>query len=253
MFFKGIISEDYMVETLDEGWNSCYPLTSPRPQPDFAVGFKRKAFTREELEILLPYVGSSFSKSQSYFLATYLMCFPFLTCEAKCGAAGLDVADRQNAHSMTVAVRSVMELFRAAKCLADVQREILGFSFSHDAQSIRMYAHYFDVVDEAVQYHRHKIRSFDFTELDGKNKQTAYNFVRGIYSSWVPGHLARIKSAVARLPRLSEDVEDSALQPQSASQSVVSQSDVDTFSEVDVPPDSSTSEYASCSAKRAKN
>jgi len=33
------------------------------------------------------------------------MYFPFLTCEVKCGAAALDVADRQNAYSMTMAVR----------------------------------------------------------------------------------------------------------------------------------------------------
>ncbi len=30
-------------------------------------------------------------------MATYYMHFPFLTCDVKCGAAALDVADRQNA------------------------------------------------------------------------------------------------------------------------------------------------------------
>ena len=44
-------------------------------------------------------------------MATYYMYFPFLTCEVKCGAAALDVADRQNAHSMTLAVRGIVELF----------------------------------------------------------------------------------------------------------------------------------------------
>ncbi len=43
------------------------------------------------------------------------MYFPFLTCEVKFGAAALDVADRQNAHSMTLAVRGVVELFRLKK------------------------------------------------------------------------------------------------------------------------------------------
>ena len=37
------------------------------------------------------------------------------TCEVKCGAAALDIADRQNAHSMTLAVRGIVELFRAVK------------------------------------------------------------------------------------------------------------------------------------------
>jgi hypothetical protein len=43
------------------------------------------------------------------------MYFPFLTCEVKCGAAALDVADQQNAHSMTIAVRGIVELFRLVK------------------------------------------------------------------------------------------------------------------------------------------
>lgn len=32
---------------------------------------------------------------QSFFMATYYLFFPFLICEVKCGAAALDVADRQ--------------------------------------------------------------------------------------------------------------------------------------------------------------
>ena len=39
------------------------------------------------------------------------MYFPFLTCEVKCGAAALEIADRQNAYSMTLAVRGIVELF----------------------------------------------------------------------------------------------------------------------------------------------
>ena len=43
------------------------------------------------------------------------MYFPFLTCEGKCGAAALDIADRQNAYNMTLAVRGIVELFCAVK------------------------------------------------------------------------------------------------------------------------------------------
>ena len=35
-------------------------------------------------------------------MATNLMYFPFLTCEVKGAAAALDVADRPNAHGMTM-------------------------------------------------------------------------------------------------------------------------------------------------------
>jgi hypothetical protein len=40
------------------------------------------------------------------------MYFPFLTSEVKCGASALDIADRQNAHSQTVALRGLIELFQ---------------------------------------------------------------------------------------------------------------------------------------------
>ena len=49
---------------------------------------------------------------KSYFITTYYMYLPFLTCEVKCGAAALDVADRQNAYSITIAVRGIVEFFR---------------------------------------------------------------------------------------------------------------------------------------------
>jgi len=51
------------------------------------------------------------------------MYFPFLTCEVKCGSAALDIADRQNAHSMTLAVRGVVELFRLEKREKEFHRE----------------------------------------------------------------------------------------------------------------------------------
>jgi hypothetical protein len=101
-----------LTESVNEGWNNSIPLTTTRPQPDYAVGFRREAFTEEQLEKLQPFVGEL--TDQSSFMATYLY-FPFLTCEIKCGAAALDVADRQNAHSMTLAVRALVELFRLIK------------------------------------------------------------------------------------------------------------------------------------------
>jgi hypothetical protein len=40
------------------------------------------------------------------------MYFLFLIYEVKCSAIALDVVDRQNAHSITLVVRGVVELFR---------------------------------------------------------------------------------------------------------------------------------------------
>ncbi|KAK0256993.1 hypothetical protein LTS00_018251, partial [Friedmanniomyces endolithicus] len=94
---------DILVESVNEGWNNSIPLIKTRPQPDYSAGFRRSAFTNEQLQKLQPFVGEL--TDMSYFMATYYMYFPFLTCEVKCGAAALDIADRQNAHSMTLAVQ----------------------------------------------------------------------------------------------------------------------------------------------------
>jgi hypothetical protein len=129
-----------LTESVNEGWNNSIPFTQTRPQPDYAVGFRREAFIEEQLKKLQPFVGEL--TDQSFFMATYYLYFPFLTCEVKCGAAALDVADRQNAHSMTLAVRAVVELFRLVKREKELNREITAFSISHDYRSVRIYGHY---------------------------------------------------------------------------------------------------------------
>lgn len=125
-----------LIESTNEGWNSSLPLTGTRPQPDYAVGFKRKAFTEDQLHKLSPFIGDFIAGDQSFFMATYQMYFPFLTCEVKCGAAALDIADRQNAHSMTLAGRAVVELFRLIRRENELNRQILAFSISHDHRSV---------------------------------------------------------------------------------------------------------------------
>ncbi|KAF5537316.1 hypothetical protein FPHYL_12762 [Fusarium phyllophilum] len=97
---------DCLIESTNEGWSNSLPLTSTQPRPDFSVGFRRRAFSEEQLEKLSPFIGNFIAGDQSFFMATYQMYFPFLTCEVKCGAAALDIADRQKAHSMTLAVRA---------------------------------------------------------------------------------------------------------------------------------------------------
>jgi hypothetical protein len=104
---------DHLIENVNEGWTGSIPVEGPRPQPDYSVGFRRSAFIDEQLRKLDPLIGSVYDTS--VFGATYRMYFPFFTCEVKCGAAALDIADRQNAHSMTLAVRGVVELFRLVK------------------------------------------------------------------------------------------------------------------------------------------
>lgn len=129
-----------LIESTNEGWNNSIPVTKTRPQPDYSVGFRREAFTEEQLKRLEPFVGDL--TDTSFFMVTFFMYFPFLTCEVKCGGAALDIADRQNAHSMTMAVRGVVELFRLMKREKELHREILAFSISHDHRTVRIYGHY---------------------------------------------------------------------------------------------------------------
>ena len=181
---------DILIDNVNEAWTGSIPVEGPRPQPDYAVGFDKSAFTDEQIEKLNPLIGSVFDTS--FFVATYRMYFPFLTCEVKCGTVALDIADRQNAHSMTIAVRGVVELYRAVKCEKELNREILAFSVSHDHRSVRIYGHYLVIDEKKTTFYRHAIRTFDFTELDGKDKWTAYRFTKNVYDVWMPTHLKRI-------------------------------------------------------------
>lgn len=187
-----------LIESVNEGWNSSIPLTKPRPQPDYSVGFRREAFTETQLQKLQPFVGDL--TDNSYFMGTWYMYFPFFSSEVKCGAAALDVADRQNAHSMTLAVRGVVELFRLVKREKELHREIIAFSISHDHRSVRIYGHYPVIEGKKTTFCRHPIHEFSFTALDGKEKWTAYKFTKSVYDTWMPIHFKRLCSAIDAIP-----------------------------------------------------
>ncbi|KAF2123827.1 hypothetical protein P153DRAFT_401720 [Dothidotthia symphoricarpi CBS 119687] len=189
-----------LVEAVNEGWNNAVPVTKTRPQPDNSVGFKRNAFSDTQHEKLSPFIGDFIAGAQSYFMATYYMYFPFLTCEVKCGAAALDIADRQNAHSMTLAVRGVVELFWLARREDEINREILAFSISHDHRTVRIYGYYAVLDGLNTSFYRYPIREFSFQELDGRERWTAYKFIKGVFKYWMPMHFARLCSAIDHVP-----------------------------------------------------
>ncbi|KND87240.1 hypothetical protein TOPH_08104 [Tolypocladium ophioglossoides CBS 100239] len=197
---NGATELERLIESTNEGWNNSVPLTGTRPQPDYSVGFRREAFTEDQLEKLSPFIGDWIAGDQSFFMATYLMYFPFLTCEVKCGATALDVADRQNAHSMTLAIRAVVELFRLVKREKELDRKVLGFSVSHDHRIVRLYGHYPVVEGKDTKFYRNPIRTFDFTDLEGKDRWSAYRFVKNVYDLWMPKHFRLLCSAIDQLP-----------------------------------------------------
>ena len=77
---------------------------------------------------------------------------------------------------------------------------LLAFSISHDHRSVRIYGHYPIIDGKNTTFHRHPIRTFDVTELEEKEKWTAYKFTRNVYDIWMPAHLKRICSVIDDLP-----------------------------------------------------
>ncbi|KAK1080729.1 hypothetical protein LTR33_005291 [Friedmanniomyces endolithicus] len=137
------------IDSVNEGWNNSFPITKTRPQPDFAIGFRREAFAQDQLDRMHRIVGVF--NEQSYFMATRYMSFPFLTCEVTCGAAALDVADRQNAHNTAIAVKTVVELLRAVKLEKELHRKVLAFSVSHDHRTIRIHGDYAEITESETK------------------------------------------------------------------------------------------------------
>ncbi|EHA58503.1 hypothetical protein MGG_08683 [Pyricularia oryzae 70-15] len=193
-------SYKHLIESVNAGWNNLMPLIGTRPQPDYSVGFRREGFTNGQLRKLSPFIGEVLFGDKSFFMATYYIYFPFLTCEVKCGAGAFDVANRQNAHSMTLATRTIVELFRTVKRESEINREILAFSISHDHRLVRIYGHYPVISGEDTTYYRHPIHEFSFTALDGKDKWTVYRFTKNVYDTWMPAYFQRICSAIDQLP-----------------------------------------------------
>ena len=257
----GATDLDILVESVNEGWNNSIPITSPRPQPDFVVGFRRSVFSDVQFSKVQPLFGDI--SSLSYFRATYYMFFPFLTCEVKYGATGLDLADRQNAHSMTLAVRGIVELFKLGKREKELHRELRTFSISHDHRTVRLYGYYPVFDGSKMEIYRHQIHTFDIMALNGKEKWTTYKFTVAVYHHSL-NLLKRIRSLVDDLPpdfalELSQQSEPQLSEPSGLSQQLEDQvlaeipnSQPNQFNLQQMTPDTSTQEKSASKKKKQK-
>lgn len=93
-----------------------------------------------------------------------------------------------------------MTLYRICSQETQVDGKILGFSVSHNHQQVHISGHYASIQSSVTTYHRHMIRAFNFRDLDGKERWTAYSFVKNVYDHWVPGHFQAIRRILALLP-----------------------------------------------------
>ena len=190
----------HLIFNINERWGESISITTMKPQPDRCVGFDSSAFTWPRQQRLKQCIGH-FTPIEyvSTFLATWKMYFPFFACEAKSGIGDLDVADKQNAHSMTMAVRGIVDLFKLVNREDELHRKILAFSISHDASIVRIYGHYALIENRTATYYRHSIREFSFTSENGKDKWTAYQFTKNVYLEFMPILHKMICSAIDQI------------------------------------------------------
>ncbi|EEH45582.1 uncharacterized protein PADG_01732 [Paracoccidioides brasiliensis Pb18] len=182
----------HLVESVNEQWSSSIAFCGPRPQPHYAAGFGRSAFTEDQLKKFEPLLATTRIPIARSSWPHLLHVLPFLTSEVK-GTTVLDIADRQNAHSMTLAVRGVVELFKLVGREDEVNRDILpGFLDLTRSQDF--------IEENKTSFYRHPIRTFDFTSEEGKHKWSAYTFAKNVYDKWMPDHLKSIRSAMDDIP-----------------------------------------------------
>ncbi|KAL4883201.1 hypothetical protein BJY04DRAFT_216502 [Aspergillus karnatakaensis] len=204
-----------LADSMDEAWDESIPLDEgvpptqhdadlqgnvryylSIPQPGYSVGFSRSAFTKQELLKLKPFLGGI--NTTSFFRPTDTMHFPFLVAEAKSNAAGLDVAEKQNMHSMALSLRGIVHLFRLVKREEELDRMILGFSIAHNSTNVWIYGYYPEITGpNRISYYDYEIASF---QISSETRWKSYNFVMAIYHKWAPTHLKRIRSAIEQLP-----------------------------------------------------
>ena len=196
----GATALDGLIEGVNESWNNSIAFEGSVPKPDYSTGFDQSIYTHEQFQKLLSLVGDV--NENSCYGATASMFFPFFTAEVKCGEAALEVADRQNAHSMTVAVRGLVELYRGVGRAQELHREILAFSISHDNCAVRIYGHYPIIDGPMTTYYRHPIHKFLFTAMDGRDKWLAYKFTHSVYELHAPRVHQWVCSVLDSLPIL---------------------------------------------------
>ncbi|MCJ1314594.1 hypothetical protein MMC25_008276 [Agyrium rufum] len=185
-------------ESVSEGWDCCYPLTTPRPEPDYAVGFGRSGLSEGRISKLQPLIQDD-PTFRSDFKSTYYMFFPFFSAEVKCGTSGLVIADRQNGHTMGVSVRGILSLYRLAGKEMKLHNKPVAFSVSHDHRMVRLTGWGPVISGNFYTIHPFPIHSFDVTALNGQERWTPRKFTVGVYEYGLT-LLEEIKTIIDELP-----------------------------------------------------
>lgn len=197
IYLNGDNDMKHIIDEVDADWKENCVLAGPRPRPDLAIGLFSSAFTSTEISKLQNY--SAFNNPTKF---TDHMYFPFLMCEVKCGNESLNIADRQNMHSSSVAITALLKIvqdadkYRSEKILATLDGQILVFSISHNEQDVRVYGHYASIGEKQWTCNRYLIKQFGI--LGGQDDLHAiYNFVQNVLKDHAPKHFNRLRDALA--------------------------------------------------------
>jgi hypothetical protein len=182
-----------VIDGYNDPWLKTEPIYGPKPQPDHARGLRWSTFSDSQRRKL----GIK-PEEKSLYAVREDMYFPYLTAEIKCGNQALEFADRQNMHSMCIALRAVVNLAEAAGRLGEVNRRLLGFSISHELEGVRIYGHYPEIGEDGIKYYRWLVKQFNIW-ADG-DKWACYRFVENLDCDFLPIHTDRLMRFLEEIP-----------------------------------------------------
>ncbi|KAJ5938474.1 hypothetical protein N7466_001608 [Penicillium verhagenii] len=197
-YIQGNQSLKDVIDGYNDPWLKTEPIYGPKPQPDHARGLRWSTFSETQRRKL----GIKPDEKSPYTVRED-MYFPYLTAEIKCGNQALDFADRQNMHSMCIALRAVVSLCQAAGCTEEVHRRILGFSISHDLGGLRIYGYYPEIDDAKVSFYRWPVAQPNIWVKE--NRWTCYQFVENLDREFLPIHTHRLMRILEAVPDPDED------------------------------------------------
>ncbi|KAK5069380.1 hypothetical protein LTR51_008630 [Lithohypha guttulata] len=194
LYINGREEFEGLIEGHNDSWVKSIPFYGPRPQPDHTFGFKWSNFTEQQRRKM-----NIEPTEKSYYTAREDIYFPFLTSEVKCGKQGLDLADRPNAHSMTIALRAIVDIYRKAGRSSDVHRRALTYSISHDDNGVRIYAHYPEIDGDKITFWRETLKEYSFGSDKGREKWTCYQFTLNVCEMFALPFIKRLKLVIDEL------------------------------------------------------
>ncbi|BDD57620.1 hypothetical protein MAP00_002971 [Monascus purpureus] len=193
LFIQGKDGLKDVIDGYNDPWLKTEPIYGPKPQPDHARGLRWSTFSDNQRRKL----GIK-PDEKSLYAVREDMYFPYLTAEIKCGNQALEFADRQNMHSMCIALRAVVSLAEAAGRLGEVNRRLLGFSISHELEGVRIYGHYPEIGEDGIKYYRWLVKQFNIW-ADG-DKWACYRFVENLDRDFLPIHTDRLMRFLEEIP-----------------------------------------------------